>query len=79
MAPFDEPDDVHTLVYGAILVGIFGLAPGGFAAVAAAPITIPLPCGGGAVCCGWLWASSQGCAWSVGAVTWVSPSSGICC
>jgi len=64
VASFDEPDDVHTLVFGAILVGIFGLALGGLAALAAAPITIPLPCGDRAVCRGWLWASAQRRAWS---------------
>jgi hypothetical protein len=79
VAPFDEPDDVHTLVYGALLVGIFGLAPSGFAVVVAAPITIPFPCGGGAIGGGWLWASSQGCAWTCGADARGPPSFGISC
>ena len=77
VAPFDEPADVHTLVYGILLVGIFGLAPSGFAVVVAAPFTISFPCGGGAICGGWLWASSQGCAWTGGADARGSPSSGI--
>jgi len=65
VASFDEPDDVHTLAFGIALVGIFGVAFGGFAALASAPVAVPLPCGRGVVCCGGFWALTQRRSWSI--------------